>query len=162
MKKVDQSFSYEVYDSIDQLQAADAQLLSEAREASKRAYAPYSKFNVGAAARLEGGRLLTGANQENASFPAGICAERVLLSTAASVLPGLAIESIAISYQHEAEKSQHPIAPCGICRQSLLEQEHRQQKKIRMILGGMEGKVFVINSAGSLLPLAFTGNELER
>jgi len=160
MKKVDQSFSYVIYDSIDHLQAEDAILLKEAIKISRGAYAPYSKFYVGAVARLEGGQMVSGTNQENASFPAGICAERVLLSAASSIYPGIPLKTIAISYQFNSGKSQHPIAPCGICRQSLLEQEQRQRSDIRLILGGMQGKIFIIGSAGTLLPLGFTGNDL--
>ena len=160
MKRVDQSFSYEVYDSIDQLPPEEATLLEEARRVCGRAYAPYSKFFVGAVSKLTGGEVVSGTNQENASFPAGICAERVLLSTVSSLYPDACIETIAISYQFYSEISKRPIAPCGICRQSLLEQEQRQRKEIRLILAGMEGKVFVMGSAGILLPLGFTGNDL--
>lgn len=152
-------FSYEVYDSIDELNEKDATLLTEARDVTSQAYAPYSKFNVGAAARLASGETLTGTNQENASYPVTICAERVLLSTISSLYPETPIDSMAISYDSEAIKSDHPIAPCGMCRQFLQEYEKRVGT-IRLILGGMDGKVFVISSASQLLPLAFTNEEL--
>ena len=92
------NFSFELYDSSNELSSDDSFLLSEARSVTQFAYAPYSNFNVGAAARLVNGEVITGTNQENASYPAGICAERVLLSTAASLFPGIAIQSMAISY----------------------------------------------------------------
>lgn len=161
MKQDKFEFSFEIYESIDELSQEDQQLLSEARRVSGNAYAPYSNFQVGAAARLSNGKIVTGSNQENASFPVGICAERALLSSASSLYPGTAIETIAVSYQSEIVKSDHPISPCGMCRQSLQEFEGRMKKPIRLVLGGMEGKVYVIHSAGQLLPLAFTGGELK-
>src|SRR5438067_1588751 len=151
-------FSYEVFNSIDELSEKDASLLKEARDVTKQAYAPYSKFHVGAAAKLSSGETLTGTNQENASYPVGICAERVLLSTISSLYPETPIDSMAVSYQSDFIKSDHPISPCGMCRQFLQEFEHRVGP-IRLILGGMEGKIFIIQSASQLLPLAFTSDE---
>src|SRR5687767_2448844 len=126
------------YDSIEELNEDDAWLLSEARAATQFAYAPYSNFNVGAVARLTNGEMVTGTNQENASYPAGICAERVLLSSVASQYPSVAVETIAISYNNMKGKSDTPVSPCGICRQSLAEYQQRTQKPIRIILSGME------------------------
>ncbi|KIC93888.1 cytidine deaminase [Flavihumibacter solisilvae] len=153
-------FEYEVYDSINELPEADAWLLEEAREVTTNAYAPYSNFHVGAVARLTNGEMVAGSNQENASFPAGLCAERVLLSSASSLYPKVPIESIAISYRSSLVESDHPISPCGICRQSLQEYETRLHHPIRLILGGMKGKVFVIPKASMLLPLSFNSNDL--
>ena len=160
MKQQKFEFSYEVYDSIDELSQDDQQLLKEARSATKQSYAPYSNFHVGAAAKLSNGKVITGSNQENASFPVGICAERGLLSTASSLHAGVPIETLAVSYQGESVKSDHPISPCGMCRQSLLEFESRMEVPIRLILAGMQGKVYVVKSAIQLLPLAFTSEEL--
>ena len=160
MKEQKFEFSFEVYDSVDELSEQDKQLLNEARHATQQAYAPYSNFHVGAAARLINGKIISGSNQENASFPVGICAERVLLGTVSSLYPGTAIETMAISYQNKKAKSDHPISPCGMCRQTLQEFEGRMKKPIRLLLGGMEGKIFVIDSASLLLPLAFTDEEL--
>ena len=153
-------FSFEVYKSIDELDQADQHLLDQARRATETAYAPYSNFHVGAAAKLSNGKIITGSNQENASFPVGICAERVLLSTASSLYPGLAIETIAVSYASKIVKSDHPISPCGMCRQSLQEFESRLKQPIRLILGGAQGPIFIIQSVSQLLPLAFTSEEL--
>jgi len=161
MKKQKVEFSFEVYDNIDELTADDQQLLNTAREVTKKAYAPYSNFHVGAAAKLSNGKIITGSNQENASFPVGICAERVLLSAASSLYPDTSMETLAVSYQSNVVKSDHPISPCGMCRQALQEFELRGGKPIRLILGGMEGKIYVINSATQLLPLAFTSEELK-
>lgn len=160
MKKEKFEFDYEAYDSIDELNKKDAWLLNEAREVTTQAYAPYSKFYVGAVAKLANGEIVAGSNQENASFPVGICAERVLLASISSLYPATPIETIAISYQSEEVKSDHPISPCGMCRQALQEFEGRMKNPVRLILGGMEGKVFIIKSAGLLLPLAFTSEEL--
>ena len=153
-------FSFEVYDGIDELDADDRQLLIEARNVTGQAYAPYSNFHVGAAAKLSNNKIVTGTNQENASYPVGICAERVLLSAISSLHPGIAIETMAVSYQSKKIKSDHPISPCGMCRQALLEYETRLKKPIRLILGGLDGKVIVIRSAKQLLPFAFTSDEL--
>jgi cytidine deaminase len=163
MKEEQFCFSFKVFESVDELNKNDAQLLQEARNATNNAYAPYSNFFVGAVAKLKNGIIVSGANQENASFPAGICAERVLLSSVSSQYPHVAIETVAISYYNrnsEAE-SDKPISPCGICRQTLLEYEQRQQQPIRLILGGMEGKVYVIDRAGMLLPLSFTSEDMK-
>ncbi|MBI5372353.1 MAG: cytidine deaminase [Sphingobacteriales bacterium] len=160
MKKQSYEFEYEIYDDISQLAEADAALLTSARAVTGQAYAPYSRFNVGAAARLENGETVLGTNQENASYPVGICAERVLLGTAATQYPDIAISAMAISFNTSKEKSNHPISPCGMCRQSLLEYETRFKKPIRLIMGGMEGRVYIVQAARQLLPFAFTGDEL--
>jgi cytidine deaminase len=153
-------FSFEVYPGIDELNAEDRQLLTEARNVTDKAYAPYSNFHVGAAAKLENGKIVTGTNQENASYPVGICAERVLLSAISSLYLGIPVETMAVSYQSKKMKSDHPISPCGMCRQALQEFEGRTGKPIRLILGGMEGEIYIINSASQLLPLAFSSEEL--
>jgi cytidine deaminase len=153
-------FKIIVYDSIIELNKEDAQLLKGARNVTEFAYAPYSEFRVGACARLINGQTVTGTNQENASYPAGICAERTLLSTASSLFPGIGIEAIAISYNNMRGKSDTPISPCGICRQSFVEFQERTNNPIRLILSGMEGKVQVIGNAAYLLPLVFGANDM--
>ncbi|MBS1948379.1 MAG: cytidine deaminase [Bacteroidetes bacterium] len=154
-------FSFEVFNSITELNTENTLLLKEAIKATEHAYAPYSRFRVAAVARLATGETVRGTNQENASYPAGICAERVLLSAISSSYPGIAIDTIAISYHNETSDSSHPISPCGICRQSLQEYEHRQNAPIRLILGGKKGKVYIIPQSSLLMPLAFTGDELK-
>jgi cytidine deaminase len=160
MQKKESTFTYEVYDHAEELNAEDAQLLAEARAVTANAYAPYSHFRVGAAAKLANGQIVTGTNQENASYPAGICAERVLLSIASSLYPNVSIDTLAVSYYNENGPSDHPISPCGICRQSLQEFEQRTGKTCRLILGGQEGKIYIIDQATLLLPFAFSGGEL--
>ena len=160
MKENKFEFNYKVYDNISELPEDQQWLLNEAREVTSNAYAPYSKFQVGAVARMANGEIVAGSNQENASFPVGLCAERVLLASVSSLFPKVPIETIAISYKSEHQKSDHPISPCGICRQSLQEFEGRVSHSVQLILGGMEGPVYVIDSASRLLPLAFTSEEL--
>ncbi len=161
MNKQEFSFAFEEYNSINELTPADAQLLKQAFETTNHAYAPYSNFKVGAMAMLANGKTIAGSNQENASYPVGLCAERVLLSAASSVYPGIPIESIAISYQTVDGKSDRPISPCGICRQTLVEYENRFKHPIRLILGGKDGKVFIIPQASMLLPFGFTGEDMK-
>jgi len=161
MKQESYQFSFEVYDSIKELNEADAWLLLKAHDATGLSYAPYSNFFVGAVAKLINGEIVAGANQENASYPVGICAERVLLSVISSLYPDVPVETIAISYRSETIASDHPVAPCGICRQSLQEYESRMQHPVRLILGGVEGKIHVMPNAAMLLPLSFSNQDLK-
>ena len=153
-------FEYESFDEISSLNESDALLLLAARKVTAAAYAPYSGFKVGAVAQLANGATVSGTNQENASYPIGICAERVLLSAASSVYPGIPIETMAISYFNEKGTSNKPVTPCGICRQSMTEYQTRFQQPIKLILSGQEGKIIVIASADQLLPLGFSGDDL--
>lgn len=154
-------FSMEVYGSSAELAADDAALLEEARAITKAAYAPYSNFFVGAAAKLSNGVLFKGTNQENASYPVAICAERTLMSAAATEYPGVAIETMAISYDNKNGESIKPISPCGVCRQMLAEFEDRTGHSIKIILGGLTGEVYIIHTAKNLLPLTFTSDDLK-
>ena len=158
-KKIE--LTYKVFPSIDELPEEQQMLLNKAKEVTNSAYAPYSNFHVGAAAKLSNGQIVTGTNQENASFSVGLCAERVLLSSVSSLHPNTAIDSIAISYQGKNGKSDHPVAPCGVCRQTLQEYEDRIKHPIQIILGGATGEVYVIDKASSLLPFAFRSEELK-
>ena len=110
--------------------------------------------------KLVNGEIVFGTNQENASYPVGICAERVLLGNAATLFPNIAIDTIAITYDSKEVKSDHLISLCGMCRQSFLEYETRTHKSIRLILAGQEGEIYVVKTACYLLPFAFTSGEL--
>ena len=156
MIKKEIPFAVDIYASIEELTSADAVLLTSARAVTTTAYAPYSNFKVGAAAILLNGNIVTGTNQENASYPVGICAERVLLSAVASQFEGTGIKTMAISYDNLKGESNHPISPCGICRQSLSEYEQRTNQPIRIILSGLTGEVYIIEKAQQLLPLTFS------
>jgi cytidine deaminase len=114
MKENKFEFNYKVFESIDELPEDSRWLLNEARQVTENAYAPYSNFQVGAVARLVNGEIVSGSNQENASFPVGLCAERVLLATASSLFPKVPIQTMAVSYNRENVKSVHQISPCGI------------------------------------------------
>jgi len=149
-------FAFTVYDSINELSKADAALLHEARAVTKNAYAPYSNFNVAAVALLSNGEMVAGTNQENASYPVGICAERVLLSIVSSLHPNATINTIAIAYNNLNGESNKPISPCGMCRQAFTEYETRTNKSFRLLLSGMEGKVYLIDKASQLMPLSFS------
>ena len=152
---------YEEHESMSSLHEDDRQLLAKAREATRNAYAPYSNFHVGAAARLSNGEIISGSNQENAAFPAGICAERVMLSAISSLYPQMPITAIAVSYDRAGAECTEPIAPCGLCRQSLQEYEFRSKQRIRLILSGMDGRVLVFSSTSDLLPLAFSSEAIK-
>lgn len=154
-------FDFKIYNSIEELDEQDAYLLKEARIVTRIAYAPYSNFRVGAFARLVNGETVGGTNQENAAYPAGICAERTMMSTASSLYPGVGIETMAISYNNMKGESNRPVSPCGICRQSLVEFQQRTKNPIRIILSGMEGQVYVIENAQNLLPLVFEADDLK-
>ena len=151
------SFGFEIYDDISELNKEDAALMEEARKTTQKAYAPYSNFLVGAAALFNNGEKVYGTNQENASYPVGICAERVLLASASMLQTDEPIKTMAISYNNLSRVggSDRPISPCGMCRQSLAEYEERTSQRMRLILSGMEGKVIVIESASQLLPFSF-------
>lgn len=159
MQKKEYQFSFDVYESIQDLTEADAKLLSKAREVTEMAYAPYSHFKVSAVALMNNGEMVNGTNQENASYPVTICAERVLLSAVSSIFPNEAIDTIAISYN--SKNSAVPISPCGVCRQALAEYEERTHQPIRLILSGMQGEVFIIKNATDLLPLSFKSSSLK-
>lgn len=154
-------FDFKIYNSIEELDEQDAYLLKEARIVTRIAYAPYSNFRVGAFARLVNGETVGGTNQENAAYPAGICAERTMMSTASSLYPGVGIETMAISYNNMKGESNRPVSPCGICRQSLVEFQQRTKNPIRIILSGMEGQVYVIENAQDLLPFVFEAHHLK-
>ena len=156
------SLPIEEFDNDSFLSDADKELILEARKATENAYAPYSGFRVGAAGRLKDGTIITSTNQENASYPAGICAERTLLSAVSALYSKIAIDTIVVTYHNPGGDSNNPVAPCGICRQTLQEYEIRNQSPIRLILTGYTGKVIVIEKASLLLPLSFSADDMKR
>jgi cytidine deaminase len=163
MRTAKVEFDYQVFDSIKELNAADAELLDTARKATRNSFAIFSNFKVGAAARLKNEKeIMIGSNQENASYPVGICAERALMASVASRFGNKIIETMAVSYvnDNEGKKSDEPISPCGMCRQALVQYEVNTQHPIRLILSGSSGKVYIINEAKNLLPLGFDGSVL--
>jgi cytidine deaminase len=161
MKKHILTTTFTEYADDKELPGPDLELLQSARTAAKNAYAPYSKFQVGAALKLENGIVVIGNNQENAAYPSGLCAERVAIFSAGANYPDYGVSAIAICCVTE-NKTGKPFSPCGACRQVLGEYETRAGKPMRIILGGMKGTAYVIGSVRDLLPLAFDGESLKR
>jgi len=158
MKKRILKTAIEVYNSEKELESQDQKLIKMAKKALKKSYSPYSKFQVGAAILLANGKMLSGANQENASYPLCLCAERVVLSAASCTYPDVPIVAMAITAKSSSQKVESPVAPCGACRQVICETEMRYKKDIRLILQGEKGKVFITSSGKNLLPLSFDGS----
>ena len=151
-------FVYE-YNSVWDLPDADQQLVFKAREASQKAFAPYSGYYVGAAVQLNNGDIICGNNQENAAFPTGLCAERVALFYAHASFPEVPVKILAVTASTKNGIVDGPVAPCGSCRQALIESEVRFKLPIRIILDGKK-KIQVFEDVGSLLPFAFKPESL--
>ncbi|MFD1294541.1 cytidine deaminase [Lutibacter holmesii] len=155
MKKIAIKTEITIFESINELPKQVKLLMEKAIEAKATAYAPYSKFKVGAALLLENGSIVTGNNQENAAYPSGMCAERVAIWKAASNFPNEKIISLAISGSSSSQITSEPVAPCGACRQTLFEYEIKQKDAIESYFMGEIGKVIKTNSILDLLPIAF-------
>ena len=149
------------YYPYEELSEADRRLVDTAREATYRSYAPYSRFSVGAAARLADGTVVSGSNQENAASPSSICAERTTLFYANSQYPGQAVDTLAIAARNErGEFLDNPISPCGACRQVMIEVERRFARPMRILLYGQQG-TYEVKSARDLLPLSFDDSAMK-
>jgi cytidine deaminase len=154
------SFTFEEFESIEELHKDDAELVLSARTIALNAYAPYSKFRVGASVRLESGLMVHGTNVENAAFPSGICAERSALSNSISNHHNDKPVALAIVALTDEGETEDPVPPCGNCRQVIAEEELRTGNKIRIILAG-KNRIFVIKDIGCLLPLQFNKKNLK-
>lgn len=142
--------------TFEQLNNKDAKLVKMAREATALSYAPYSNFHVGAAILLDNGQIIKGANQENASYPVGICAERSTLATAQNLFPNVPIQTLALSATNaEGKYTDDIVTPCGMCRQAIAECEKRYGRNIRIIMTS-DNEVVISDSIKELLPLAFS------
>lgn len=141
-------------ESVDDLDSKQALLVDKAKEAARRAYAPYSSYLVGAALELDNGEIITGNNQENAAYPSGLCAERVAIFYAGARHPEAAVTRIAIAAMQDGQFQENPVPPCGACRQVLHEAEVRGQKDMEIILFGSQS-IVLMRSATDLLPLPF-------
>lgn len=150
-------FDYQIHTDLTEISEVDKTLIQRARVAAQNAYAPYSNFKVGAAILLENGEIFSGNNQENASYPVGICAERTLISYVHANFPDHKKIKLAISVPN----SENIISPCGLCRQTLLEYEKIQNLSIQILLHNSQDMVLIIDSVSHLLPLHFDHESLK-
>lgn len=160
MKKIRLETELEVFDSMSELPESIQQIINKAHQARDKAYAPYSRFKVGAAILLEDGTIVSGNNQENAAFPSGLCAERVAAYHAGAEHPGKAFEVLAITAGSIDHVNLKPIPPCGACRQSLAEYERNQKRPMTIYFMGQEGPVVKAASMEDLLPFIFDSSYL--
>ena len=160
MKKVDIILTTYEYDSLEEVNQEEQILINKSKDAVKNAYAPYSKFNVGAAVLLANGKIITGTNQENAAYPSGLCAERVAIFYANSTFPNVPVKAIAVTAFTNNQFIDKPLPPCGSCRQVIVETETRFKTPIKIFLVSKE-KITVIEDAKTLLPINFDEHFLD-
>ena len=153
-------FELRIHATAADLNETDRMLLREAHKALAGAYAPYSKFRVGAALQLISGECVIGSNQENASYPSGLCAERVAVFQAGARFPNSVIQTLVIVARDAENTLKIPAAPCGNCRQAIYEYESKQAQPIRILLQGGDGVIYECPSIAALLPLGFDGSFL--
>lgn len=159
MKEIKLETRITVY-PLNEVPEEEQSLVDAAVKATQQAYAPYSKFHVGAAALLADGTIVTGSNQENAAYPSGLCAERVALFHAGHQYPDVPVVALAIAAATGGRQVES-ISPCGACRQVLLETEQRYDRPVKVLLCGTSD-VLVAPSAASLLPLCFGKDDLSK
>lgn len=145
--------------TLEELSEQEQLLVRQAQKATQRSYSPYSRFQVGAAVLLENDTIVTGSNQENAAYPSGLCAERTALFYAGAQHPDQPVKALAVAGYTEGEFVEEPLAPCGACRQVMLESESRSGIPMRVYLVGRK-EIYVLESATSLVPLAFGADAL--
>ncbi|MCD2259738.1 cytidine deaminase [Psychroserpens luteolus] len=155
MKEVKIESTLTVFESFDELPKDVVSLMNKASEARLKAYAPYSKFLVGAAILLDNGEVITGNNQENASYPSGLCAERTAIYYAGAQFPEAKIVKMALTAGSQMQQTVSPIPPCGACRQAIAEYEVKQEAPIEIYFMGETGKIVKSTSLANLLPLGF-------
>ena len=160
MKSIKITSELQVYDSLGELPREVSVLMQQAFEARDNAYAPYSRFKVGAAILLENNEVVIGSNQENASYPSGLCAERTAIFYSGAKYPGVKMKTIAISAKSLKHEVTAPVSPCGACRQVMAEYEMNQSDNIELYFMGETGKVLKAKSVKDLLPLIFDGSIL--
>jgi cytidine deaminase len=160
MKEVKIETTLQVYDSISNLPEDLQQLMNSAIDARNNAYSPYSKFDVGAAVLLDNGKVISGSNQENASYPSGLCAERTAIYYAGATYPKAKMLKMALTASSQNQQTLKPIPPCGACRQAIAEYEIKQDNPIEIYFMGVKGKVVKSKSLANLLPLVFESSVL--
>lgn len=160
MKEIQIQTKLSVFESFEELSQSEKEFMNQAIEIRKKAYAPYSKFQVGAAVVLDNGLVLQGSNQENAAYPSGLCAERVVIFYAGANYPTNKIVKLFISATPSNRDSENPIPPCGSCRQSIAEYEIKQDLPIEIYFMGAKGAVYKSDSLKNLLPFMFDKSNL--
>jgi len=155
MKNISITSQFSAYSSLQELPAEIQNLMEQAVNVRKNAYAPYSKFRVGAAILLDNGQIVLGSNQENAAYPSGLCAERVAIFHAGAIYPEAKIIKMAITAASDTNTTTSPIPPCGSCRQSIAEYETRQETPIQIYFMGEIGDIYMSESLKNLLPFMF-------
>lgn len=141
---------------MNELTDTEQSLIQRAIEGTTLSYAPYSHYHVGAALLLKNGKTFIGCNQENAAFPASICAERSAIFAAGAQYPDQPVIMLAIAARNsQGELQEEPVSPCGTCRQVIIETETRFHQPIRILLYGRKC-IYVINGIKQLMPLSFT------
>ncbi|HEU4790269.1 MAG TPA: cytidine deaminase [Flavobacterium sp.] len=155
MKEIIITSKINVFETIQELPLVEQNLMLKAIEVRKAAYAPYSKFRVGAAILLDNGEIIVGSNQENAAYPSGLCAERVAIFYAGAIYPEANILKMAITAASDNNKTVTPVPPCGACRQSIAEYEIRQDSPIEIYYMGETGSIHQSTSLKNLLPFMF-------
>ena len=160
MKEITIESNFLVYTSLEELPDHIESLMKMAVKAREKAYAPYSKFFVGAAILLDNGEIVTGNNQENASYPSGLCAERTAIYFAGATYPEAKIVSIAVTASSQNQKTSKPVPPCGACRQAISEYEVKQNAPIEIYFMGKTGEIIKSDSLANLLPFVFKKSSL--
>ncbi|NDP26483.1 MAG: cytidine deaminase [Flavobacterium sp.] len=160
MKDIIISTQFSVFESVQELPNDIQNIMIQAVEVRKNAYAPYSKFRVGAALLLDNGKIILGSNQENAAYPSGLCAERVAVFQAGTLYPEAKILKMAITAASDTNQTSSPIPPCGACRQAIAEYEIKQDTPIEIYFMGEIGAVYKSDSLQNLLPFMFDKNYL--
>jgi cytidine deaminase len=160
MKDIIISSRFSVFETVLELPKDVQNLMAQAIEVRKNAYAPYSNFKVGAALLLDNGKIVLGSNQENAAYPSGLCAERVAIFQAGAIYPNAKILKMAITAASDANQTTAPIPPCGSCRQSIAEYEIKQESPIEIYFMGEIGAIYKSDSLKNLLPFMFDKNFL--
>ncbi len=161
MKKIKLETTVTLYENYSSFSETEKLLFTKAKAACHSAYAPYSKFYVGAAVLLENGVILQGNNQENAAYPSGLCAERVALFYASATYPNIAVQAIAVTVFYNGKDLEDIVSPCGACRQVMAEYEHKSGKPITLYLLSANQQVCRIDSVKDTLPFLFTADILK-
>lgn len=161
-EQINISTSAAVFEKLADLDLDERNLMEAANRAMNNAYAPYSEFKVGAAVLLTDGTIVLGNNQENGAYPSGLCAERVALFAAHANFPDKKVRAIAIQASSDNLSVSQPVAPCGACRQVMVEYEQNQGEAIPVLFAGETGPIYRVEAVQNLLPFVFKGDFLKK